>query len=362
MPFVHYRSDYIRHFGHLPGIKRFDSFFAIYGQGISPIDRTGTITFPVLTKSLFPLPKMKVFTKTYEEMCDARAKELLVRADKLDVPLYAFWSGGVDSTCLLVSLLKQATRAQKERIVVLLSEQSISEYSEFYRKYIRGQLKCRSAELFPYFLGTETLIVNGEHNDQLFGSDIISSAINQFGSEKLSDSYDRGLFTALFESKLEGDTTTAELYVDLFERLREAAPIPIKTNFDLFWWINFSVKWQTVYARVLSYAAPRNAKRLSAKYLKDYYAPFYNTEAFQLWSMNNLDGKIRNGWRSYKWAAKEVIYEFTKDMDYLNTKIKRGSLQFLFRQQVQVNFLDERFQPHGDLPAEDFYQEQNDFA
>lgn len=360
MLFTHYRSDYVGRFDTLPGMAKFNAYFKLYHR-VVPVDRTETITFPIRTKCLFPLPKMKTFTKTYEQVCNVRARNLAARAELLDCPLYVFWSGGVDSTCVLVSFLKCATSAQKQRIVVLLSEDSITEYPLFYQEHIRGKLPCRSAMLFPYILGTNNLLVSGEHNDQIFGSDITAEAINRFGDAAIAGPYDRLVFLNFFEEKLGGDSETAAFYVELFERLKEAAPIPIKTNYELFWWLNFAVKWQTVYMRMLSYTAKRNANKLNAKYLKDYYAPFYNTEDFQLWSMNNLNSRIKDGWRSYKWPAKEVIYEFTKDMDYLNTKIKRGSLQYLFAQNQQFNFMDDRFRFHDALGPDEFYQEQNDF-
>lgn len=369
MMFTHYRSDFIQAFGELtqlPGMKRFCLYPYLYKR-VVPVDRTGTITFPVRMKCLFPMPKMRVFTKTYEQVCNERARELLKRADTMDVPVYAFWSGGVDSTCVLVSLLKNATSAQKQRLVVLLSEGSITEYPLFYREHIRGKLPCLSAMLFPYICGTEALLVNGEHNDQLFGSDITAEAINRFGSEAIMGEYDHKLFCSFFEEKLDGrgESEPAEIaafYVDLFERLKEIAPIPIKSNYDMFWWINFSLKWQAVYIRVLAFTARRNASKLSPKYVKDFYAPFFNTEAFQLWSMNNLDMRIRDGgWRSYKWPAKELIYEYTKDMDYLNNKIKIGSLQYLFAQHQQFNFMDDHFKVHDAVRPEEFYEERNDF-
>ena len=91
-----------------------------------------------------------------------RAKELLARAERLDVSLYSFWSGGIDSTCVLVSLLKNASASQKERIVVLMSEESISENPNFYRDHVHGKLRRDSSTMFPYLLGTKHLFVSGE--------------------------------------------------------------------------------------------------------------------------------------------------------------------------------------------------------
>ena len=141
------------------------------------------------------------------------------------------------------------------------------------------------------------------------------------------------------------------------------APIPLESNFDMFWWINFCVKWQTVYMRLLAHTAERNAHLLSPSYLKSYYAPFYNTEAFQLWSMNNPRQRMKNGWRSYKWPAKEVIYEFTKDADYRDKKLKRGSLMFLvLTKQVPASFIDDKFVFYKELASEEFYEPTNDLV
>jgi hypothetical protein len=358
MRFTFYDATYlIRHLD-LPGVKEFLPYFKVY-RGVAPVDRSGVLKFPVRTRSLFPLPQMRIFTKTYEELCNERAQALLARAEKLDVPLYAFWSGGIDSTCLLVSLLKNATAVQAERIVVLMSEDSIAENPEFYQRHIRGKLRRQSATLFPYILGTKNLIVSGEHNDQLFGSDVIEEVVNRFGFDVVHEPYNRQLFLTFFEEGL--GEKPAPRFVAMFEQLSECAPVPLSTNYDVFWWINFAVKWQTVYMRLLSFTAERNAHLLSEKYLRTYYAPFYNTQGFQLWSMNNMDQRLRNGWRSYKWPAKQLIYEFTKDADYRDNKVKRGSLFFLIEQQASVSFIDDKFVFHASVQPEDFYERENCF-
>jgi hypothetical protein len=363
MRLAYYSPNRLSVHQHLPGMGIFLLYFKIFGQNlIAPVDRSKTIKLPVLTQSFFPLPRMRVFTKTYSELCDERAHQLLERAQQLDVPLCALWSGGIDSTCLLVSLLRNATRAQKEHIIVLMSEDSIDEYPAFYAKHIRSKLRRESAMLFPYLLGSKNLIVNGELNDQLFGSDIIAKAIVQFGGEVVRERYSHDLFVEFFTKMTDGDRASAELFVELFERLRDNAPIPIKTNHEMWWWINFVMKWQAVYMRVLSFAAERNAHLITPEYVRSYYAPFYNTQGFQLWSMNNsVEQKVRNGWRSYKWPAKEVIYEFTKDAGYRDNKLKRGSLHYLVAQKVPFEFIDDKLRFLRYVGPKEFYTEDNDF-
>jgi hypothetical protein len=360
MRLLYYEAVNFSRHQNLPDIKRFMGYFKLYGQLAPPVDRSGVLKFPVRVKSVFPLPELRVFTPTYEEVCNERAQELLARAERLDTSLYVFWSGGVDSTCLLVSLLKNASAAQQERIVVLMSEESIAEYPLFYQKFIRQQLRRESSMLLPYILGEQCVLVNGEGNDQLFGSDALPKLTNQFGLDVLNEGYKREIFFE-FLLRIMGDEGLARFYVCLFERLADGAPIRLKTLFDIFWWINFALKWQTVYMRVLSFVADRNTSLLSSEYVKTYYAPFFDTENFQLWSLNNRNQRMRDGWHSYKWPAKQIIYDFTKDADYCDNKLKRGSLQFLIKERVPFDFIDENFVFRRQVPVEDFYEPDNDF-
>ena len=41
--------------------------------------------------------------------------------------------------------------------------------------------------------------------------------------------------------------------------------------------------------------------------------------------MCNHDLKIRDTWESYKWIAKDYIFEFTGDADYRDNKLKKDS-------------------------------------
>jgi len=359
---IHYAPDIVTAQDNfdLPGIERFSNYFKIYGHGVVPNDRTGTIRFPVRTTSLFPMPAFRPIAKTFEEICDERARELLARAEKMRVSLYTFWSGGIDSTLVLVSLLKRATPEQKKHIVVLMSEESITENPNFYRDHIRGKLRVESSAGFPLLLGGTHLIVNGEHNDQIFGSDIVAKFIGMFGARAMHQPYSRDTVRAFYNSFLKDDAA-ANFYVDMFERVKAASPVPIDSNYLFFWWINFALKWQTVSLRTLTFASLRAAKNITLEYAMNTYAPFYRTEDFQLWSMSNLDKKIKDEWRTYKWVCKDIIYDYTKDAEYRDNKIKRGSLHFLITQQKVWPFIDEQFNFFETMDRTQYYESKNDF-
>lgn len=205
------------------------------------------------------------------------------------------------------------------------------------------------------------MLVDGEHNDQLFGSDIVAKLIQQFGSSVLHQPYNRDIVFKFFNSSINNESET-NFYLDLFERLKNAAPINIATNYDYFWWINFSLKWQTVFMRKLPFVAPRNTHNITLDYINNRYVRFYNTEDFQLWSMNNPDKKIKDTWNTYKWLCKDIIYEYTKDAEYRDNKIKRGSLHSLLLQQMSYSFIDESMNFYRELDPKEYYNPKNDFT
>ncbi len=345
-----------------PDVELFSNFFKLYGAWVLPIDRTGTFTTPFRTKSLYPLAKFRKFSKTYEDVCNERAKEVLERAEKLGKDMYVFYSGGIDSTCMLVSLLKNATPSQKKMIVVLLSQESIMENPRFFDEHIRGNLRAESSTMFPYILGTDDFVLSGENNDQVMGSDKVGRLILTYGTGAIHAPYKRETFEQFFGASWNNDPRITNFYLDLFERLRDAAPVKLETNFEYLWWINFALKWQAVVMYTLMFAAKRNVPNITEEYFDTHYTSFYNTEDFQLWSMNNLDKRIKDTWPSYKWVSKEVIRDFTKDEEYFKHKTKKGSRAFITRQQTAHNFLDEHLRYSDDLDPKAYLQDANDFT
>ena len=361
---LYYNPSIVSHASnhHLPGMRRFSQFFKLYNPNVVLIDRTGTIKTPVRSTSLFPIPTVEPFSKTFEQICNERACELIGYAEHSNVPIYIFWSGGIDSTLLLVSLLKNTSAAQRKRLVVLLTQDSINENPRFFAEHINGKLRAEPSSMFPYLLGGEHLIVGGEHNDQLFGADVVGKFMHKFGNHVIHQPYSRELFKTYFEDLLPEDPSGIEFYLNMYERMKDSAPVPINTNFDLLWWINFSLKWQSVFIRILTFTAERNAPKLNREYIRSRYFHFYNTDDFQRWSLHNQDKKIKDEWRTYKWVCKDIIYQYTKDADYRDNKTKRGSLFHLLLQREAFNFIDESVHLSRDMDPKEYYLPNNDFC
>lgn len=343
------------------GMQKFATFYRVFQSSVVVIDRTGTIKTPIRTKSVFPIPTLRTMTSTFEDLCNERARFLLRHAEGIGAPLYVLYSGGIDSTLVLVSLLKNATPEQKKTIVVLLSNSSIVENQNFYRDHIHGKLQVQSSGMFWHLLGTAPVIVGGEHNDQLFGSDRLGDLIRMFGPSVIHAPYSRDTFFSYLNVSL-SDAALANFWLDTFERLKEASPVPIVTNADFLWWINFSLKWQSVFFRTLSYVSERHVHEISEDYIKTRYFQFYGTDDFQLWSLTNPDKKIKDTWNTYKWPCKDIIYDYNKDAEYRDTKTKHGSLFALMKQRDSYNFITDELRMYRELNPALYHEPENDFT
>ncbi|MFZ2886927.1 MAG: hypothetical protein WA021_03855 [Minisyncoccia bacterium] len=347
----------------MPGIARYKKAASIFGYWVMPVDRTHTITSPFHTTELYPLPEYRVFTKTYEEICNDRAREILTRATKLGVRIYALYSGGIDSTLLLVSLLKQATPGEKKNITVLLSHESIAENPRFFEEHIRGKLQVESSVVFANRIGGSDILLSAEHNDLVMGNATLGGFITTYTEKAIHEPYRPERMIEFFTKVLKGDTASARFYFELFDGLAERAPMPIVSNFDYLWWYNFTQKWQACFCYMLFFTSSQNAPAVTRDYLATRFISFYNTDEFQLWAMNSLDKRIRDTWKSYKWVLKDIIYDYTKDAEYRDHKTKVRSLPVVLKQQsIAHRYIDASAHFHSEFPSADFFVAKNDFV
>jgi hypothetical protein len=196
-------------------------------------------------------------------------------------------------------------------------------------------------EISQQLLQSDTLLLTGELGDQLFGSDIVGPAVEALGSEILWRDY-RDWTPKVIDLWTRREGTGKDLF-EHFHPIVAESPIPIRTVFDFFWWLNFSQKWQHVKYRFVE----QSSWELRAKYGR-HILHFFDTPEFQGWSLKNHDLKIGKDWTQYKLAAKDFIFSFTKYPNDLTLK-KIPSLafrNFLVRKRVAVtSSLDEIKQP-----------------
>ena len=316
-----------RFFGKKINYKLFEVLEAFFpGWGL--LDRTETLNFGFKYKSLFPIPEMNCnFNKTFEEICLKRAENILNKACNKQIKV--FWSGGVDSTVALVALLRVATEKQRKKICVCFSSQnrrgetgnnSISEYKLFYKNFIKSGVKhneLSSASLIDEeFKSKNSIYITGEIGDQILSSERRLEIAKQ--KVPLDAPWQDALKSAL-NYQYPGLWETYKDAVEMIEAQVLKSPVKIHFVQEYAWWIGYSIKWQSIMLRTL-----KSNLEMSINDLEKKVFHFFNSQDFEQFCFQYR--LIRKPNSLYKPPAKEFIYQFTKDKNYLKDKDKINSL------------------------------------
>eukprot|EP01062_Namystynia_karyoxenos_P048750 TRINITY_DN37230_c0_g1_i1.p1 TRINITY_DN37230_c0_g1~~TRINITY_DN37230_c0_g1_i1.p1 ORF type:complete len:603 (+),score=132.28 TRINITY_DN37230_c0_g1_i1:75-1883(+) len=307
------------------------------------VDRTGVLSdgFALRVSSRYPIPPRDPAMRgaPIAALMGPRAREVLAAADERRLQLCCLWSGGIDSTAVLCSLLAKLRRSapRPRPIVVLISQASVEEYPWFYDKVItpaaeKGELTIERMDekraLSQQLDLSQRLYVTGECGDQLFGSDMMQHAfaehkdqphLRPFAELGLDAPWEQTVPVSLGLLGFEPDRAA---WKDWIAPQLACAPFPIVSTFDLLWWLNFSMKWQHVCLRCFHLRSEVTEADLRG------IVHFYATDEFQQWSMENHDAKLpdKAKWATYKAPLKSYIFDFTGDAEYRDTKLKWGSL------------------------------------
>lgn len=304
------------------------------------VDRTNTIKTPFNIVNEFPLPAIELYNLNYTETCLLRARQLLDRAKLENKELAVMWSGGIDSTLIVVLLLMEASLEERKNITILVSPPSIAEYSRFFEEHIFPNFNVESCVVIESIWKENRLVISGEGNDQLLGSDIIKDLIALKGVGYQHQKLDKDVIKDLFLRLKTAEDKVAR-NMDILDELMFRSLVPINSYLDYFWWINFATKWQCVYFRTLSYASNQVVEKGLA-WVRDRYTLFFEGPEFTQWALNNPAAGFKDTWHSYKWQAKEIIYDYNKDQDYYQNKGKFGSLMKLAYNNVPYNFISDQ--------------------
>ena len=287
-----------------------------------PVDRTDK--FNLLNMTYSPIPIVGNWNKSFGECCMSRAKEFW----KKGKPITLFWSGGIDSSVALISLLE--TKHNTDILNIRYTQNSIEEFPEMWKRLVKDKnnpIHDKDVIDKKLFEDHDIIKITGECGDQCFGSDALLDKWDYINKDWET------IFTFGYDNM-----TIVEV---LFETV-ELAPFEIKTIFDLYWWINFCFKWEDVNSRMLFIYAqtPHWQSTFS----------FFNTEDFQKWSINNHDIKHQGTVKTYKQPAKEFINKYLKDENYRKNKTKELSLIKVLEGSVDGEYTKEIMKERNQSP------------
>jgi hypothetical protein len=279
----------------------------IFSSFQSTIDRTNKSEHILKIKNLYPIVDYDPnFNKPFQELCLERAKYLL----SLNKIINVFWSGGLDSTNVLFSLL--AYRKHKDQIIVQMNYNSILESGYIFDTFIKPNF-LYNIEVFKLEninFNENEIYLTGHPADLLGWIGIHKNTMDIFSKNKENLKNDNDYREHLDDSILNWMTPSIEAF-----------PKPIKTVSDLLWFWGFNYRWQN--QGMCPFHVIRN-DNLKEKY-HDTVFGFYDNEDFQRWSMSNTETDFSQ--TDSKSFIKKTIYNLggPKTENYIKNKHRTPS-------------------------------------
>lgn len=295
--------------------QAYQSFVRFFETGI--IDRTETLDLGFKYRVLDPIPNHSTFEESFDAIMKQRAHECVSLAQKTGRKISVLWSGGIDSTGVLLALIDiLGIEAFRDNAEILLSQESTKEFPELFKFIIQNKLKIIPVtHPVSRYLNSNNLNVSGEHGDQLFGSDKMLTYVESgLGEIKYQD-----IIPVLMMDKL-GKAKKVDALFSYIDPVMNKAPFRISTICDYLWWVNFVFKWQQVSLRIAVWSID------NIKPVYESLFHFYRSDEFQKWSLNQK-GKNPNHINLYKKPLKDHIQHHFDCERYLESKTKEISLR-----------------------------------
>lgn len=246
------------------------------------------------------------------DICDERAIELM----KQNKPIVVLWSGGVDSTAIVCSFLKN--NIPLDQLTVAYSAMTEEEYPYFLQVMKAQGINVIRQDDIPTYCDElrDCLAINGWCADQLFGSDI-----HRFNSELYNYDWMNGIREMMKVRRIRLTERSFNVIEQIYSDYAKRLGLNVKHFCEFTWMYNFGIKWSYV-REVQRMLCTRNASR-------ECVVNFFETDDFQSWSVNNFENiKLHNVFKEPKWYKKELkqyIFDYNHDEDYFLNKPKVNS-------------------------------------
>lgn len=280
-------------------------------------------------------PSFTFIPDSFSDVMDQRALELIDSARLSNRQILVLWSGGIDSTCVLSSFIKNLSAGDRSIVKVVLNTRSVFENNQFYINHILGKLECMhynklcvTPELFKKYI-----IVHGDPADCIQGPTV--PAFWKFIQQGTHKDPWKNHIPAIIETVQPHESNPyysegfGKWFVEAISaNLEEVAPENVFTVADWWWWTYYNFKWEFSCQRPFFFSRPDSSTSFSELELADYAKnTFFNTPTWQQWSYTNLQTLVPKGvgWDARKYhkiLARDYIYDLDHNDVYYETKIK----------------------------------------
>lgn len=317
------------------------------------------------------------FNLTFAECCDLKAMDFKGRIHKHNEKFAILYSGGLDSTPMLISLLKNLNKEELKNIAVSTSMPALIENPVLWKSHVFGKVKVIDSLTYKYdwLLQNGYTPVTADDGDCIFGTLIglafytnwetlaikanisaesrahLNNIIHRFNDPDVHYSEFKDLLIAHLSippnqvfplvGQKNPNPDFGRILYDKFDLNCRTASVPIHSLHDFFWWMIFNVKMLNCAVRGALYYNDNVDPKTAVLNTENWYSD----PLFQQWSLNNNNTgqKVGNSPATYKQAARDYIYDFDKNPWYRTFKIKLGSMNLnAYRQQMDLNSLNGR--------------------
>lgn len=281
--------------------------------------------FPLST-TLFPIPDLSKVPASFEQAIESAIDRFCQEQKSNNKKICICWSGGIDSTLILVGFLRVADADIIQRIVVLLDQNSINENPYFYHHYIKDHLSESDLQRFEITQSNyqDLIIVDGEGGNQCYQGLQIQRATYLDLFELLDSPWQQN---PNFVEVLRGANSA---FIEYITQSTKSSPVPIRTVYDLAWWANFNFKYDDVMIRKIFHYC----RNLTAKQTKEFWNNnlfrLFADPAVQAYAMTTLDQRRQQTKITVKYPLKKYIYEFDCNDFYWSSKGEQGSYSSVF--------------------------------
>ena len=274
------------------------------------VDRTDSVRQPFLFQINRPWRVPTTSSASLDQVLQQRAQWYIDKNQKLNL----CWSGGIDSTCLVIAFLKHATNLTQLRI--LYSPYSVYENQDFFNLlqnlYPQIELVDISGDVY---LSTnfDGLFVTGHGGDE-FTASLDDSFYNQVGVGRLSGSWKEYFYQQTHDHDL----------VDFAEEYFARSGRDIVSLLEARWWFYSMNKSQNHAVNNNSFLLNQPNADLSS------VTAFFDCSEFENYMYYNTDQIIDldKGYLGYKQFLKEYIYQFDQNAKFYQSYGKVNSVQF----------------------------------
>ena len=268
------------------------------------------------------------FKESWSDVTDARAKEIEQLILSSNKKLGVFWSGGIDSTCIVTAILKNFSQASRELVTILCTSDSILENPLFYEKHICPNFKIENTNNVKILTSPDFIFVDGNGADTLLMSmspslDVCMAVRN---GDLLSSAWRTNPDALInYLTKITGSKQFASWYYEINKASIESTNVPVETYFDFMWWISFNYDYYNWV--VHSWFFLLKKFNMSWHEHRSKFIGWFRCNSYQLWSMNNNGDSVKHGntLGSLKHHPKKYIYEYDSNEYYYRYKTKINS-------------------------------------